>query len=168
MGKQINYYMEYESFLKVAQKALELGAIILKRTPDGMIQQAMDFSIITPDCGRYVFFFPKFGPLVIRNLENGQQKLDGFATATGNAMIEAGFSRLEDRTIGRARLYIQSGYYCNQEYIPRPAEMTSIYERLVRVVKKLTKYQAIAGRSYKEYASPYCLDLIMNFGYQLS
>ena len=165
MGKQINYYMEYASFLKVAQKALELGAIILKRTPDGMIHQSSELALITPDYGRYVFFFPQFGPLVIRDMENGQQKLDGFATASGNAMIEAGFSRLEGRTIGRARLYIQSGYYSNQDYISRSAEMTAVYKKLVRVVKKHTKYQTISGRTYKEYVSPYCLDLVENEGY---
>lgn len=30
MGKQINYYMEYASFLKLAQVALEEGCLILK------------------------------------------------------------------------------------------------------------------------------------------
>ena len=30
MGKQINYYMEYESFLLVAEKALELGCEIIR------------------------------------------------------------------------------------------------------------------------------------------
>ena len=168
MGKQINYYMEYESFLKVAQKALDLGAIVLKRTSDGKILQASDLSLITPDYGRYVFFFPQFGPLVIRDLENGQQKLDGFATASGNAMIEAGFSRCEGRNINGARLYIQSGYYSNQVLISRSAEMTSVYEKLVRVVKKLTNYQEIPGKPYKEYVSPYYLDLIENKSYQIT
>lgn len=168
MSKQINYYMEYEAFLMVAQKALDLGATILKRTSDGKILQASDITLITPDCGRYIFFFPQFGPLIIRDLENGQQKLDGFATASGNAMIEAGFSRCEGRTINRARLYTQSGYYSNQVLIARSAEMTSVYEKLVRVVKKLTKYQVIPGISYKEYISPYYLDLVERKGYKIS
>lgn len=29
MGKQINYYMDYDSFLKVAQVALDEGCLIL-------------------------------------------------------------------------------------------------------------------------------------------
>ena len=167
MGKQINYYMEYECFLKVAQKALELGCIILKRTPDGRILQSKELSVITPDYGRYVFFFPQFGPLVIRNLEDGRQKLDGFATASGNAIVEAGFSRFEGRTITRARLYIQSGYYQDQEYIPRSSEMSSVYEKMVRIVKKFTGYMEIPGKAYKEYISPQCMNLIENGGYQI-
>ena len=31
MGKQINYYMEYESFVHIAEKALEMGCEIIKR-----------------------------------------------------------------------------------------------------------------------------------------
>ena len=166
MGKQINYYMEYESFLQIAEKALELGAVIIKQRSDGAIHQSSDIDIITPDYGRYVFFFPQYGPLIIHNLENGRQKLDGYATASGNAMIEAGFSRCEGRTISRARLYIQSGYYSGQVYIARSSEMTSAYRKLERIIKKLTKYQEISGRHYKEYVSPYYLDLIENFGYQ--
>ena len=167
MGKQINYYMEYESFLIVAQKALDLGAIIVKRTPEGKIVQSSDLSIVEPEYGRYVFHFPQFSPLVIHELENGQQKMDGYATASGNAMIEAGFSRCEGRTISRARLFVQSGYYCNSEYIARSAEMTSVFDKLVRLVKKRTKYQTVPGYAYKEYISPYYLDLIENHGYQI-
>ena len=167
MGKQINYYMEYESFLIVAQKALEFGAVILKRTSEGKILQSSDISIITPDYGRYVFYFPEFAPLVIHDLENGQQKFDCFATASGNAMIEAGFSRCEGRTINRARLYIQSGYCRNSDYISRSEEMTSVFHKLVRLVKKLTKYQFVAGSPCKEYISPHYLDLIENHGFQI-
>ncbi len=167
MGKQINYYMEYESFLIVAQKALDLGAVILKRNSEGKILQCSDLSIIAPDYGRYVFHFPQFAPLVIHDLENGQQRLDGFATPSGNAMVEAGFSRCEGRFIGRARLYIQSGYYSDQAFISRSAEMTSVFDKLVRLVKKLTKYQTVSGSSNKEYISPYYLDLIENQAYQI-
>ena len=168
MGKQINYYMEYESFLIVAQKALDLGAVIVKRTPEGKIVHSSDLSIVVPECGRYVFHFPQFAPLVIHDLENGQQKIDGYATASGNAMVEAGFSWCEGRTIGRARLFVQSGYYCNSEYISRSAEMTSVFDKLVRLVKKLTKYQLVPGYTCKEYISPYYQDLVENHGYHIS
>ena len=53
MGKQINYYMEYEAFLKIAQAALDSGCVIVKDY-DGKIT-GTDISIVTPDCTNYFF-----------------------------------------------------------------------------------------------------------------
>ena len=34
MGKQLNYWMDYDSFVLVAKKALELGVVIYRRKTD--------------------------------------------------------------------------------------------------------------------------------------
>ena len=38
MGKQINYYMEYDSFILLVQKAIDLGCEILSESDEGIKQ----------------------------------------------------------------------------------------------------------------------------------
>lgn len=169
MGKQINYYMEYKTFCKVAERALELGAVIVKLDSNGKIVHSTELSFITPDCRRYVFLFPQLGSnLVIQEISDRPQKLIGFGTPNGNALIEASFSSCEGRTVKLARLYTQSGYYSNGEWFARTPEMTAVFEKLVRLVKKYTKYTAVGTKTYKEYITPYYLDLVEKGDFEIS
>ena len=49
MGKQINYWMDYDSFLLVAQRAVDLGCTVVKEDLKlGKVIESKDIGIITP------------------------------------------------------------------------------------------------------------------------
>ena len=176
MGKQINYWMDYDNFCQLASLALELGCIIVKEDAgSGKIIKASDVSIITKDCYRYYFYFSYAGPLKIKEVEN-IELIDRFNTETGNAIIEAGYSQIADdkKQIRRERLYLTTGYYNkNDEFIYRPDIMVDVYNKLARKVKKLATYTELTtvfnGKEWihKEYLTPCCLQLINEEGYSL-
>lgn len=70
MGKQINYWMDYDSFLLLAQKALDLGCRIVKEDLDaGKVTQSNDIGIVTP-YGKYkrigyYFHLPEAGEIKV-------------------------------------------------------------------------------------------------------
>ena len=187
MGKQINYYMEYESFLKIAQKALDLGFEIIrknKKTGEYVISRNID--VVEEGCRNYYFHLPAAGDVVIVTKE-GVQYLDHGYSASGNTIVEAGFSCITDnnedekKLISRARLFCITGYYDGSgEFIPRSDCMTKAFNSLVRIVKKTAPYTEITDKrsengedylneveyKYKVYISRRCLDLKYR-GYKL-
>ena len=198
MGKQINYWMDYDNFLLVAQKAVDLGCTVVKEDLKlGKVIESKDICIITPyetsnDSG-YYFHLPEAGDIKVLTI-NGKECLDDGYTATGNALIEAGFSSIVNEPTGvagtrrkkeiyRARIYCITGYYDeNEKYIPRPDCLTKVYHSLVRYVKKIAPYTEftdilISTREenygeeceyrHKEYITKTCLDLVNDEGYKL-
>lgn len=87
------------------------------------------------------------------------------------------------RTITRSRLFVISGYYNDKgEYVPRPDCVTKLYNRLVRVVKKVAPYTELVDSyistkdgdylqekqwKHKEYISPQVLQLKLHENYTL-
>ena len=81
------------------------------------------------------------------------------------------------------RLYVQSGFYNDKgEYVPRPVCVTKVYNRLVRMVKKLAPYAELTDPyvsmndedylqekewKHKEYISPQFLRLKLMENYRL-
>lgn len=60
MGKQINYWLGYEDFLKIAQAALECGCVIIKNASGTrMYGQTLDF--VTEHEHYYWFYVPEAG-----------------------------------------------------------------------------------------------------------
>ena len=198
MGKQINYWMDYDSFLLLAQKALDLGCRIVKEDLDaGKVTQSNDIGIVTP-YGKYkrigyYFHLPEAGEIKV-GLYNGMERIDSGFSATGNAVIEAGYSFIwkepegacgtrEIKELRRARIYCITGYYDeNGAYIPRPDCLTRVYNALARYVKKLAPCTEFAdkrisikdedyGKEYeyrhKEYVTGAFLDMVNNEGYVL-
>lgn len=49
MGKQINNYMEYDSFVLLAKKAVELGCEILPFSAEVLKRGALDYDAVRPD-----------------------------------------------------------------------------------------------------------------------
>ena len=153
MGKQINYWMDYDNFLLLAQKALDLGCRIIREDLDaGKVTESGDIGIVVP-YGKhkrinYYFHLPEAGDVKIK-IYNGMERLDHGFSATGNAVIEADYSFVlreqagvcgmrGRREIMRARIYCITGYYGEDgEYIPRPECLTKVYNALARYVKKL-------------------------------
>lgn len=176
MGKQINYWMDYDNFFELAKIALSLGCVIVKEDLNtGKVVKSLDLSIITKDCYRYYFYLNDVAPLKIKKFGN-IERVDRFNTETGNAIIEAGYSQIIDVTkqIRRERLYLTTGYYDeNDEFIYRPDCMVDIYNKLARKVKKLAPYTMLVdifdGKewTHKEYLTPYCLKLKNEEGYSL-
>lgn len=177
MGKQINYWMDYDSFLLVAKKAVDLGCTIVKEDRDlGRVTESKEIGVITPYKNRcragYYFHLPEAGELEIQTANGTEFLCHGF-TASGNTVIEAGFSLIKDeragvcgtkrkREIYSARLYCITGYYDeNGDYISRPECLTKVFDSLVRYVKKIAPYTEFG------YITKACLDLVNNEGYKL-
>lgn len=177
MGKQINYYMDYESFLKVAQTALDEGCLILstEHTPEMQVP-CSDLSIISEEHLRYYFYLPELGELTHGKDNFGNYYVKYGFSDCALCMIEAGFSRkTEDakgKSIVRNRLYVMTGYYRNGEWIARPERLEKVYNKLVRAAKKVAprtgiEYDAVDlkdGRYgapykdiFKEYISAECM-----------
>lgn len=182
MGKQINYYIGYDDFLSLTQKALDSGCEILAME-QGRVIHSNHISIITPDRYNYYFYLPEAGSLEIQ-IRNGLESVGGYNTS-GNVLIEAGFSRINHsgKTIRRARLFSLSGYYEEGgEWVERPACMKKLYDKLARLVKKIAPYTemtdtvfstrdddygSIREWTHKEYISPELLELKNNKNYHL-
>lgn len=187
MGKQVNYWMDYDSFLLVAQKAIELGCTIVKEDfALGRVIESSDVSIVTLGNIYYYFHVLEAGDIEIEMI-NGQERLKRSFSASGNAIIEAGYSFIvnepKKKEIRRARIYCTTGYYDDKGvYIPRPECSTKVYNSVARYVKKVAPYTELKdvqfsireedyGRKYeyihKEYISETCLDMRNYEGYKL-
>lgn len=185
MGKQLNYYMDYDSFLIVAQTALDNGCIIVRENfwnpnSDKKIVQARDLSIIIKEWKSYYFYLPEAGDLVVKYMPGeGSERLERFGISGSASIIEAGYSFIRDKRILRSRIYSYSGYYDeNGEWIPRDERILKLYNKLVRVVKKIAPYTELTDirtnmddeqceYKHKEYITPYCLQLRERDGYKL-
>ncbi|MCM1235066.1 MAG: hypothetical protein NC489_33625 [Ruminococcus flavefaciens] len=144
MGKQINYWLGYEDFLKIAKAALECGCIIIKNV-SGKLVHGQSLDIVTENEHRYWFYVPEAGGLSGKTLPFNDNDIQGYSL-TGNTIIEAGFSFRNDKskTLTRSRLFVISGYYNEQgEYISRPECVTKIYNKLVRIAKKSCPFDRV-------------------------
>ncbi len=182
MGKQINYYMGFKDFIKVAQFALDLGCVIC-REENKKIICSNHIDIVTPSVKRYFFYLPEAGELRVRT-ENRRKEIGGY-NASGNVLIEAGFSYVKHdrKTITRGRLFSITGYYDESgNWMGRPECVKKAYDKIARKVKKTAPFTEIAeiitdfstddyGQTEwkrKEYISPELLELKMRKGYKLS
>lgn len=156
MGKQINYWLGYEEFLKIAQVALDCGCIIIKKV-SGKLIYGQTLDIVTEHEHNYWFYVPKGEALSGETLLFNGNDIQGYSPAR-NTLIEAGFSFRNDKnkTITRSRLFAISGYYDEQgEYISRPEYVTKVYNKLVRIAKKVAplteltdKYVSTSDNTY--------------------
>ena len=158
MGKQINYYIGYEDFLKVAEQAIKNGCVILKKEY-GKYVRSNDIGIISQDCNRYYFYLPEAGDLETQT--HDENEFIGGYNSSGNVVIEASYSivKHEQKTISRGRLFSVTGYYDeNKNWIDRPECMKKLYDKLVRVVKKTAPYteivDEIVSTSSDDYLKP--------------
>lgn len=143
MGKQINYYIGYEDFIKLAEQAVKNGCIILKKE-HGKYVRDNSVRIITQDCNRYYFYIPEAGVLELQ-MHDDNEFIGGY-NSSGNVVIEASYSivKPEQKTISRGRLFSITGYYDkDKNWINRPECVEKLYNKLVRVVKKIAPYTEI-------------------------
>lgn len=184
MGKQINYWMEYDSFLLVAKKALDLGCTIFREDiKQGTLCSGKDLNVIIKENNQYYFYLPQAGEICIT--ESGNRKTIRRFGGNENVIIEAGYSYVRDipqKEMLRARLYCSTGYYDSSgKFIYRPECLTKVYDSLARYVKKIAPYTEITDiivssrdedygqkreRKHKEYITDFCLEK-RNSGYKL-
>lgn len=145
MGKQLNYWMDYSSFVLLAKKALELGFIIYREKPDanGKVICGTNIEVITEGEKNYYFYLPMAGKIEIIN-RNGIKHVRN-NPSNGNVVVEAGYSHVNEKSnpkkITRSRIYCSSGYYDNnRNYIERPESLTQAYNSLAKYVKKIAPY----------------------------
>ena len=181
MGKQIIYCVDYDTFILLAQKALEYGCKILKEDAKaGVITESDSVDIISKDCFRYYFYVPEAGKYVIKKAGEKEYVDQGYSSS-GVTLIEAGMTIVREakKEMQRGRLFCVSGYYDEKgDFVKRPDCVTKIYNALVRYLKKLVRYTEVehfvfnpmyAGRKLvsKEYITDKCLMLIENEDYAL-
>lgn len=182
LGKQINYWMGYKDFLQIAQTALNCGCVIVK-TVNKKLVYGKSLDMVTKQESFYYFYVPEAGELTVRSIY-GRETIGGY-NSSGNVVIEAGFSVQKDdqKLITRSRLYVSTGYYDEHEnFIARPDCVTKIYNKLVRMVKKLAPYTELTDTyistddsdylqekewKHKEYISPHFLELKLTQNYRL-
>ncbi|MBR6185057.1 MAG: hypothetical protein IKQ41_02245 [Clostridia bacterium] len=177
MGKQLNYYMEYDRFLLLAKKALELGCEIIRDEHTDEIQRGFSLDLITPELIFYYFRVPQAGDIITGIDMYGKQYVKGSYSSNGSCLIEAGFSAIweTEKLICSNRLYSSSGYYDeNKAFVGRPECTDKVYKNLVRYAKKIAPKNEIVikqlgaqditnlpGIELKEkfYMTDYCLQL---------
>lgn len=180
MGKQINYYMGYKEFLSVAQAALNCGCIIYRRSLENgkwKLISGTTLDTIKPNCCRYYFHSPAIGNFDIDLISEKQYvPFDSLLNA-----IEAGFSipNEEKHFVASSRLYVITGRYEDDgNWVSRPDMLTKVYNKLVRVVKKIAPYTEVEhfvvnpmyeGKKFKskKYITSDYYDLVQNKDYIL-
>lgn len=135
MGKQINYYIGYNDFLLVAQVALDNGCVIFREYCENeklQLSSGTDVSFINEKYNRYFFYLSSAGEY-IHNSDNANLN-----------SIQAGFSIPHNHIIYSNRLYLTTGLYNKEDkFVYRSEEITKVYNKLVRVVKKIAPYREV-------------------------
>lgn len=177
MGKQINFYMDYESFILLAQKAIELGCEIIRDSSEG-VKKGHSTDIVTNDNIWYYFHIPEAGKFKTKD-QWGKECIDHGYSASGITLIEARYSTInnDNKYIIRARIYCITDYYdADGNRIKRSECVTKIYDSLARYVKKLAPYTEVeyhpANPNYEKvkrkiYITPKCLALVREQNYSL-
>ena len=142
MGKQLNYVMDFESFKKLSQYALELGCLILyKDHTEKPSLPSSDLSIVIPQYNSYYFYIPELYPSnkITHGINcYGKYYLkDDLFGPFSLSLIEASFSR---NNTEQERIYVTTGYYDeNGNWIARPELLTKTYEKIARRARKLAQ-----------------------------
>ncbi|MCM1494770.1 MAG: hypothetical protein NC089_03125 [Bacteroides sp.] len=189
MGKRINFWMEYESFLLIAQRAIDIGCTIVREdAASGRVIEWNDTSIVTRDqCDGYYFHLLEAGPIEIERIPEGK-RLRRYNCDSGNVVIEAGYSPIINsggrKIIRRGHIGCETGYYDETgRFMARPECLTRAYNILLRYVRKLAPYTELTDKSidfgdkdgekkseyvHREYVTKTCLDLRDKEGYKLA
>ncbi len=169
MGKLINYWMEYEAFLKVAEKALSIGLLILKKV-DGVMTKYDSIDAITRDCNYYAFCTEEY---------------NGEITSPSVMVIDAGFSDIDEkaRYIMQNNISIPSGMYNSAgDWVECPRRLSEAFNILAETVESLCPdteitdtYISRREENYMQKAiykrhvniTPYCLELKERHNYSM-
>ena len=187
MGRQINFYIEENSYKQVVEKALSIGFVVLYQECVGGQRGHWEYEYhwyeTMPDFSfdkRHYFYNPGLGGF--RNTLDNKEYLTWeeikerklFLGCIFAPMIEASCSFVSDKDkfIVSNRLYICSDYYDFQDVLVKQSEeFIKQYETLVKVIKKLAPIRKLACKPpyencvRKEYMTDYMFKLYQN-GYE--
>lgn len=141
---QINFWMEYDAFVQVAQAAVSYGCVLIKKTADGKHISGTDISIVSKDAQSYYFYVPEAGAFPVETIHGYEFIAHGASALT---VISADYSIVMEggKEITRGRLYASPEEFGENDYISRPDCVTNIYRKLVELVKKLAPYTEFTG-----------------------
>lgn len=157
MGRQIDYYMELESYKLLVKKTFELGFKVIQLDH---LQIHSSFNEITSWDNIY-FYLEEAGQLIVND--------NGYIDTSSSPVVESGFSFINEKksTISKARTWVSSGSWGNdEEFIKRNELLDKKYSSLMRYVKKLAPYTEVEvkaqnpiydGKKFKskEYITPF-------------
>lgn len=163
MGRQIEYYIELESFKLLVKKAFELGFKVLQGQND--LQICSSFNEVT-FWNRIYFYLEEDGQLIVKDY--------GYIDTSSSPVVESGFSFIDEkkRTISKARIWVSSGFWeSDDNFIKRNELLDKKYSSLMRYVKKFAPYTEVEVKSQnpiydgkkfksKEYITPFLLNKI--------
>ena len=169
--------MDYDSFVLLAQKAIELGCEIISDS-NAEIKRGYSTDIISKDNIWYYFHIPEAEDFKTKE-QWGKERVDHGHNASGITLVEAWYSTInsDDKYITRARIYCITDYYdVDGNLIKRPECVTKAYDSLARYVKKIAPYTEVEYRpanpncgkiKQKIYITPKCLSLVQEQNYSL-
>lgn len=181
MGRQIDYWMEFDAFRRLASTALSCGCHII--SPFQPHIRYDDIEKLDPHQYLYYFCTPQADPPLTQYFGSSGETTAGSGVSC--PVITAGFSCIDDaaKRIARAHLSVITGFYdAGGTWIPRDENTTRVYQRLVKSVKKLCPYTELTDSYFdirsetygqqmeyrhKEYISPFCLKLKKEQGYHI-
>ena len=159
MGKQINYYVDENSYKQVVEKALSMGFVVLYEECVGGKPGHWEYEYHWYDTmpnfpfnETHYFFNPALGSF--RNTLDNKEYLTWeeikerklFLGCMFAPMIEASCSLVSDKDkfMVSNRLYIRSDYYDSQDLLVKQSEaFLKQYDSLVRTIKKLAPRRKI-------------------------
>ncbi|MFC4323239.1 hypothetical protein [Litchfieldia salsa] len=166
MGRQIEYYMELESYKLLVKKAFELGFKVIHMTNDLQICSSFNEIRAWDSRDRIYFYLEEAGQLIVK--ENGY--IDTFFSP----VVESGYSYLNEKrkTITKGRIWVSSHSWRNEgDFNKRSGLLDKKYSSLMRYVKKIAPYTEVEvkaqnpiyeGKKFKskEYITPFLLNEI--------
>jgi hypothetical protein len=169
MGRQIEYYMELDSYKLLVKKAFELGFKVIEGQNNIKIYNCFD-GIVFPKQHLY-FYLEEAGNLIIKD--------NGYLDLFSSPLIESGFSFINanKKEITKSRLWVSSGSWLdNDTFIQRDKILDKRYSALVRFVKKLAPNTEVEVKSQnpmydgkkfinKVYITPFLLEKINSSEY---
>ncbi len=164
MGKQIEYYMELESYKLLVKKAFDLGFKVIEEQNN--LRICCCFEEVTFSQHGMYFYLEEAGELIVK--ENGHIDL------LRSPLVESGFSYINEKKkeISNSRLWVSTGFWSNsEEFIRRDEVLDKKYSSLMRFVKKLAPYTEVGvkvqnpmynGKKFirKVYITPFLLKKI--------
>jgi len=169
MGRQINYYMELDSYKLLVKKAFDLGFKAIERDRDFTICNNFDELTFLKQ-GMYLYL-EEAGELIINE--------NGYIDTLRSSLVESGFSFMNEKKkeISSSRLWVSTGYWNDSgEFIKRDDILDKKYSMLAKYAKKLAPYTEIEvkarnpmydGKRFirKEYITPFLLEKIKSGDY---
>ena len=169
--------MEYDSFVLLAQKAIDLGCDIISDSNTG-IKKGCSTDIVLKDNIWYYFYIPEAGDFKTKE-QWDKERVDHGHNSSGITLVEAWYSTVnsDDKYITKARLYCITEFYdAEGKLIKRPECVTKVYDSLTRYVKKIAPYTEVeycpANPNFEKvkqkiYITPKCLTLVQEQNYSL-